>query len=87
MPLYVFSCDTCGEYTRRKSIHDDLSKDNCPTCESLSNRVYTTFMMSVMDKKLSKAIESGMEPRVMRKSELPKSNIKSKNRISRPWMN
>lgn len=87
MPLYLFNCDTCGNYTRRKSIHDDLSNDTCPKCEKSSSRVYTTFMTNVIDKKLSKAIESGMEPKVMKKNELPKSNIKSKNKVSRPWMN
>lgn len=87
MPLYVFKCETCGEHTRKKSIHDNLSRDSCPTCSEETKRVYTPFMTNTLDRKLSKAIETGMEPKVMKKNEIPKSNLKQKTKNPRPWMN
>jgi len=87
LPLYIFECKACGEYTRRKSIHENLSNDVCPECFKEARRVYTPFMTNRLEKKLSHAIESGMEPKIMKKSELPKSNLKKNQNSTRPWMN
>ncbi|OZT77506.1 FmdB family zinc ribbon protein [Salinicoccus roseus] len=86
MPRYTFECETCGSYETWKRSTEDLAKDKCPDCSSETRRVFQVFRTSYLDSKVSKRIEQGMTPKVVKKENLPKSNIRQKEKNPRPWM-
>lgn len=86
MPQYTFKCNDCGEYDVWKSMSEDLARDRCPGCSSETYRVFTLFNVSQMDAKLVKKIDEGMMPKVVKREELPKGNIRKKEKNPRPWM-
>ncbi|MFA7745151.1 FmdB family zinc ribbon protein [Salinicoccus roseus] len=86
MPRYTFECGTCGDYEIWKRSNEDLAKDRCPDCGSETRRVFQVFRTSYLDSKVSKRIEQGMTPKVVKKENLQKSNIRQKEKNPRPWM-
>lgn len=84
MPKYTFSCATCGEYEVWKTMSSNLQADTCPTCEEITHRVFKSFRTNHMDPKLYKRINSGMTPKVVKRENLPKSNVKQLNRNPNP---
>lgn len=86
MPQYTFECQNCGRYDVWKSMSDDLSKDKCTRCQEDALRVFTIFNVGKMDSTLVRKIDEGMTPKVVKKEDLPKSNIRKKEKNPRPWM-
>ncbi|SDK90523.1 FmdB family zinc ribbon protein [Lacicoccus qingdaonensis] len=86
MPQYTFKCEQCGEYDVWKSMNDNLASDECPGCSGESSRVFTLFNVSRMDSKIVKRIDEGMKPKVVKRDQLPQSNIRKKETNPRPWM-
>jgi hypothetical protein len=86
MPRYTFECQACGSYETWKRSTEDLAKDKSLGCGSETRRVFQVFRTSYLDSKMSKRIEQGMTPKVVKKENLPKSNIRQKEKNPRPWM-
>ncbi|GAA3733117.1 zinc ribbon domain-containing protein [Salinicoccus siamensis] len=86
MPRYTFECRTCGSYETWKRSTEDLAGDQCPECGSESKRVFQVFRTSYLDAKVTRHIEQGMTPKVVKKTELPQRNKRQGERNPRPWM-
>ncbi len=41
MPLYEFSCDSCGSFDRRLTFESGRLAQACPTCDRIATRVYS----------------------------------------------
>ncbi|WP_251943630.1 FmdB family zinc ribbon protein [Staphylococcus sp. Marseille-Q5304] len=85
MPQYTYACPKCDEFTLKQSINDSHETASCPTCGSMSKRVFTAFQTNTMNTKLKKRIEQGQEPKVVSKDKLPKQQRKTPQ-APRPWM-
>ncbi|UTH14179.1 zinc ribbon domain-containing protein [Macrococcus equipercicus] len=87
MPKYTFVCQRCGEYDIWKSMNSNLQEDTCPECSEVTNRIYKSFRTNQMDSKLYNRINSGMTPKLVKRENLPKSNVKqlNRNRNPMPW--
>jgi len=56
----------------------------CPQCEVTAPRVFTPPMTFQMDSNVKKRIERGMEPRLVKRADMPKKQQQKKT-VSRPW--
>ncbi|MBC9875449.1 hypothetical protein [Macrococcoides bohemicum] len=65
-------------------MSSNLQEDTCPTCKETTRRVFERFRMNQMDPKLYKRINSGMTPKVVKRENLRKSNVKQLNRNPNP---
>lgn len=87
MPKYTFECLACGQYDTWKSMNSNLKEDECPECSQVTLRVFKSFRTNHMDPKLYNRINAGMTPKVVKRENLPTSNIKNlnKNKNPMPW--
>lgn len=86
MPFFTFRCPSCGDFSLwYKSSKGNNLEAECPSCSGASKRVFTPPNVYRMDHKLKQTIERGMEPRVVKKEDMPARSNKRKKRISRPW--
>ncbi|QYA44250.1 hypothetical protein KYI13_09245 [Macrococcoides bohemicum] len=65
-------------------MSSNLQEDTCPTCKETTCRVFERFRMNQMDTKLYKRINRGMTPKVVKRENLRKSNVKQLNRNPNP---
>lgn len=84
MPNYTYACPNHGEFTLNQSMNADHDSAVCPNCNATSNRVFVPFHTYQLDSKLKKKIESGAEPKVMKRENLPLQQKQKTNQ--RPWM-
>lgn len=71
MPNYTYACPSHGEFTLNQSMNENHDSAVCPNCKATSNRVFVPFQTYKLDSKLKKKIESGKEPKVVKRDKLP----------------
>jgi len=85
MANYTFLCESCGEFTLwYQGMRGNKREANCPDCDTVSKRMFKPPMTFRMDSRVKGRIERGMEPRVVKKEDMPKNRMK-KPSVSRPW--
>ncbi|MBP1968347.1 thymidylate kinase [Virgibacillus natechei] len=85
MANHTFFCEGCGEFTLwYQGIRGNKQEANCPDCKTLAKRMFKPPITFRMDSQVKGRIERGMEPRVVRKDDMPKNRNK-KQGVSRPW--
>lgn len=84
MPNYTYACPSHGEFTLNQSMNENHDSAVCPNCKATSDRVFVPFQTYKLDSKLKKKIESGKEPKVVKRDKLPLQQKNNKN--PRPWM-
>ena len=86
MPYYSFRCQDCGEFTVwHRSSKGNKLEEECPTCSNIAKRVFTPPTVYRMDGKLKQTIESGMEPKLVKKENMPVKPKKRAAGAARPW--
>lgn len=83
---YSFKCPGCGVFTEyHRSMQGQKKFSFCPDCGLESLRTYQPPHVVRMDGQVKQRIEKGMEPRVMNRSEINGTPIRSAPPASRPW--
>ena len=86
MPLYEYSCETCGEFDAWRTIAEVSTPINCPSCDAVGRRIFSP--PAILSTGLGSVRRPSGEPRVIQKSgdrEPAKPQAKAKTR-GRPWM-
>ncbi len=72
MPLYEFSCESCGPFEQRRSFAEANEPMLCPSCQTIATRAYTLPGLYKTSKAeriaRSRNEKSAHEPRVERRS-------------------
>ena len=85
MPSYTFKCNSCGEFNVWfAGMNGNRQQSPCPDCQESARRVFLPPMTFRMDGKVKKSIERGMEPRLVKREEMPKK-LKRRPSTARPW--
>jgi putative FmdB family regulatory protein len=90
MPLYEYTCQTCGIFDQWKPMSEATQPVNCPTCQTEAKRIYSVAGIITTPSSLSRRIEKSAEPRIVQKQ--THSHTHSHNHShhhhtpSRPWM-
>lgn len=85
MASYTFFCKTCGEFTEwHTSTNGNKQEMECPDCHVIARRMYKPPITFRMDSRVKNRIMRGMEPRVVKKEDLP-TNPYMRTQTSRPW--
>lgn len=83
---YTFYCKTCGHFTEwHQSMKGNKQQSICPECNAVAKRVFMPPITFRMNSTLKRTIEEGMEPKLVKKEDMPKTPLKSKPRLTRPW--
>lgn len=87
MANYTFSCKTCGHFTEwHQSTRGNKQESSCPECNAIAKRVFMPPITFRMSSALKRTIEEGMEPKLVKREDMPKTPLKkAKPRITRPW--
>lgn len=86
MPLYEFSCLTCGDFEIWRRIAESSDPVYCNECNALSKRVYSAPNVNLSSGRLASLSRSvSDEPRVI-KRETVESQPKINRPKGRPWM-
>ncbi|WP_337192730.1 zinc ribbon domain-containing protein [Halobacillus halophilus] len=82
---FSFLCEACGEFTIwMTGMKESRREASCPDCQGVSKRVFKPPMTSRMDSRVKQRIENGMEPRTVRREDLPASRPRRQT-TARPW--
>jgi putative FmdB family regulatory protein len=78
MPLYDYTCETCGPFRAWRSISEWQANVPCPICTSSAPRLAAAPMLSVLSSNNRIAHErnerSAHEPQVIRREDLPRDH-------------
>lgn len=78
MANYTFRCENCGDFTEwHKSTQGNKQQAKCPDCNGIAKRVFMPPITFRMDSRVKRTIEGGMEPKLVKKENLPKIPIKN----------
>ena len=93
MPLYIFSCPTCGEFDVWRRMSEVGNPVFCGSCQAVSRRIYSAPNVNLNSGSLAAIGRSpSTEPRVVKRSlcAQPTSALgnthQPKNASGRPWM-
>ena len=97
MPLYPYTCNSCGDFQEWQSMTACDQSIACPRCGAVSRRAVTAPTILGMDERLRRAHmrneKSAHEPRVVRRDNQKQhahagadSHGPHLHRSSRPWM-
>lgn len=94
MPLYNYSCSTCGSFDAWSPMADAHLPCACPGCDGLSRREVASPHLSLMNGSLRKALDrserSTSEPRRVKRAHLANCGCKlcgaGKSSPMRRWM-
>lgn len=87
MPLYEYSCQSCGEFEAWRSMSEYNAPIDCPECNQTATKIFSAPNINLNSGSLSKIASNSSEPRLV-KSE-PREPTKPKYQTSssgRPWM-
>ncbi|PTL37578.1 hypothetical protein [Alkalicoccus saliphilus] len=83
---YSFKCPACGVFTEyHQSMQGQKKISFCPDCGLEASRTYQPPHVARMDGRVKKRLEKGMEPRVINRSEINGTPVRSSVSPSRPW--
>jgi len=85
MPNYTFKCEECGEFTIwYAGMSGNREQASCPECNKEAKRVFLPPITFRMDSKVKGRVERGMEPRLVKREDMPKK-APSRPKAARPW--
>lgn len=86
MPLYEFSCSTCGDFEVWRRMSETSVPVYCAECKALSKRIYSAPNVNLSSGRLASMSRSKSdEPRVMKRDAVT-SKPKINRPAGRPWM-
>ncbi|HLR69381.1 FmdB family zinc ribbon protein [Virgibacillus alimentarius] len=85
MANYTFRCVKCGEFTLwYQGMRGNKREAYCPDCNTLSKRLFKPPITFRLDSRVKNRIESGMEPKIVKREDMPQNRKKRPN-AARPW--
>ena len=87
MPLYEYSCHSCGEFEAWRSLSEYQAPMNCPSCDRLATKIFSAPNVNLNSGSLSAIARQSGEPRLIKQE--PKQPAKPRyqnSTSSRPWM-
>ena len=86
MPLYEFSCPTCGEFDAWLKIAELSNPVYCKQCEGVSRRLYSAPNINLNSGRFSTIGKRGKEPQLVQKEKLQPNKPTVNRPTGRPWM-
>ena len=87
LPLYEYSCETCGQFEAWRAIAEVSQPMHCPDCEVVARRLFSP--PALLSTGLGSARRASSEPRLVQKSASDREPVKPKTQTKtrgRPWM-
>ena len=87
MPLYEFSCDSCGNFEAWRTLAEIDKPMPCPQCEATTKRVFSPPMVNLNSSSFSSiGRKESKEPKLVKREKEPLSPKYHSTRSGRPWM-
>ena len=87
MPLYEYSCSTCGDFEVWLRLAELSNPVHCNTCQSVSRRIYSAPNISLNSGSLSAIGKRGSEkPQWVKREKLEPKKPMLNRPTGRPWM-
>jgi putative FmdB family regulatory protein len=89
MPVYPFTCESCGGFEEWRSMGEASQPAYCPTCQRPARRIYTPPGLVRTPPELSRALgyeeRSGHEPEIRRQPQGRPLPFQRRGRRTAPW--
>ena len=87
MPLYEYSCDSCGQFEAWRTLAELDTPMLCPSCEATVKRVFSPPMVNLNSGSLSSIRrKESKEPKLVKREKEPPLPRYQSPRNGRPWM-
>ena len=86
MPLYEFSCPTCGEFEVWLRIAERSNPVHCNTCQFESRRIYSAPNISLNSGRLRSLGRQEAEPQRLKRPKIEPKKPGLNYPTGRPWM-
>ena len=87
MPLYEFSCNSCGQFEAWRTLAELDTPMSCPSCEATAKRVFSPPMVNLNSGSLSSiGRKKSTEPKLVKREKEPPPPRYQSSRSRRPWM-
>jgi putative FmdB family regulatory protein len=88
MPLYEYRCNPCGEFEAWRSMDEYNAPINCPDCNQVATKIFSTPNINLNSGSLSAIARSqSAEPRLVKQEQRePAKPRYQSSTLHRPWM-
>ncbi|MBM4259628.1 MAG: zinc ribbon domain-containing protein [Deltaproteobacteria bacterium] len=88
MPIYEFSCRSCGLFEVQRSVREATTSVPCPSCHASASRVLSAPVLMPTSRAAQRQRTSGTPPQVVQRrapETPPASPAPQYQRSGRPW--